>query len=479
MIAATLPGGLTLPGLVRTLRQVGPTVLLLAGIAALSVAGISAARLLFIAGCAAVAWDALRQGARAHYAVSFVLFCTAPFLRRLVDVYAGYEASGLMLSGPMLAILVPVPRLVTQTGFEPALRPFVLAAACAFYATVLTLADGSFTLAASGALKWFAPILYGMWLFGEARRDPELIEPAVRVLMLLMPVLGIYGFVQYLDPPVWDRYWMNYTTIASIGQPEPFMVRVFSTMNAPAGYATFTAAALLLFGFRRARLGLLLAAAPSVLGLLLSLYRTAWVALAIGLIAGLLHPRTRGRSALMLAAVVVLGAAAMVLTPAGEMFAERLQTLGSVGEDESGQERLAEYSALLQADGGTLLGHGFENTDVMQAGALALDGQLVVSWFTMGLVVGLLCVTAVCWAGVQAVGAAWRSPSLSGVAISLVMVGALAQVPLATVSSSEIGFLFWSLAAVGAAMRVGSRPAVRHHPGARSWPKLLNTSADA
>ena len=46
---------------------------------------------------------------------------------------------------------------------------------------------------------------------------------------------GLYGFLQYLDPPIWDRYWMAYTTIASIGQPEPYMVRVFSTLNAPAG----------------------------------------------------------------------------------------------------------------------------------------------------------------------------------------------------------------------------------------------------
>lgn len=468
-----------------SLRRFGPTAALVIGTLALGAAGISVARPVFIAGCAAVAFDALRFGARTHFPVSIVLFCLAPFLRRAVDAFVGYDPSGIMISGPLIAILAPAPLLLTSWAerrrLEPAWRPFLLAAACGCYAVVLTMFNGSLVQAASGGLKWVTPCIYGMWLHGQARRETGVLEAGVRTLLWLIPLLGVYGAAQYLNPPLWDRYWMTYTTIASIGQPEPFMVRVFSTMNAPAGYATFTATALLLFGFRKARWSLLLAAAPSVLGLLLSLYRTAWIALVVGLAASLLHRRTRERAATLFIAGAALVLAAVSLTPAGETLGERLSTLGTLSNDASGQERLSQYGMLLQSDGGTLLGHGFDSTDVMQAGALALDGQLIVSWYTMGLVVGLVCVAAVCWAGLQAIGRAWRSDTVAGTALAAALVGVLAQLPLAVISSSETGFLFWSLAALGAAMpgrggprHVGDQSALQRPGGQRDQlPALL------
>ena len=145
--------------------------------------------------------------------------------------------------------------------------------------------------------------------------------------MLMLPILGLYGFYQYVDPPIWDRYWMTYTTIASIGQPEPFMVRVFSTMNAPAGYATFTAAALLLFGFRRARLGPAAGGGAVDAGAAAVMYRTAWIALAVGLLLGLFHPRTRRAGGDAAGRGAGLLAAATSFTPAGEIFEQRLQIL--------------------------------------------------------------------------------------------------------------------------------------------------------
>ena len=270
--------------------------------------------------------------------------------------------------------------------------------------------------------------------------------------MILAPALGIYGFLQYVDPPVWDRFWMTYTSIASIGQPEPFMVRVFSTMNAPAGYATFTAVALLLFGFGRARLSLLVAAAPSVLGLMLSMYRTAWIALAIGMLFGLFHRRTVRRAAILLFAVPILGAAVVLFSPAGDALSERLGSFGAVSDDSSGLERLCEYAELLNTDGGTLIGNGFGSTDVMQAGALAQDGQFVVSWYAMGLVVGIVSVASILWVAVLAIRGAWRSDTLEGIAVAGIVAGMVVQLPLAVISASEVGFLFWSLAAIGASL---------------------------
>ena len=455
MSATTAPRGMVdlWPGV----RRYGPLVALILVTAGLGAAGLSVARPIFIVGCVLVAWDAMRFGAATNFAVCFVMFCLAPFLRRLVDVHAGYEASGLMISGPLLAIMVPAPwLLISLTGgrtVDAALRPFFIVCACGFYGTVLTIIGGDLTQAVSGAVKWLGPPIYGMWLYGKAQHEDRLTETVALVSVVLLPILGLYGFWQYVDPPIWDRFWMTYTVIASIGQPEPFMVRVFSTMNAPAGYATFTAAGLLLFGFRRARLTAVLAAAPSVLGLMLSMYRTAWIGLAVGVVVGLFHPQTWRRAAILLITVPILGAAAIAFTPAGEALQERLRTFGSVTEDSSGLERLSEYSDLLNADGGTLVGHGFGTVDVMQAGSKALDGQFIVSWFTFGLILGIISTVAVIWAGVQGARSAWRTGTLSGMTAAAVLLSLLIQLPLATISSSEIGFLFWSFAAIGAATR--------------------------
>ncbi len=438
------------------LRRAGPITLLLAVTLVLGLAGQGAARPVFILGSVIVMGDLLRFGASAHFSSSLVLFCLAPFLRRIVDVSAGYDPSGIMISGPLLGLLVVIPRLMARLSdgrrLDQALWPFLFAGGCVLYATVLTMAGGNMTQAASGALKWIAPIAYGTWLYGEAGRAPGLVRAASRTVMLLAPALGLYGFLQYVDPPVWDRFWMTYTSIASIGQPEPFMVRVFSTMNAPAGYATFTAAALLLFGFGRARFSLLIAAAPSVLGLMLSMYRTAWIALAIGMVFGLFHRLTVRRAAMLLVAVPILGAAVVLFSPAGDALSERLGTFGAVSDDASGQERLGEYAELLGTDGGTLIGNGFSSTDVMQAGAMAQDGQFVVSWYSMGLVVGIVSVASLLWVSVLAIRGAWRSDTLEGIAVAGIVAGMMVQMPLAVISASETGFLFWSFAAIGASL---------------------------
>ena len=438
------------------LRRAAPITLLLLVTLGLGLAGQGAARPVFVFGAAVVAWDLLRFGASAHFSASLVLFCVAPFLRRVVDVSAGYDPSGIMISGPLLALLVVAPRVIARLSdgrrLDPALWPFIVAAACLLYAMVLTMVQGDLPAAVSGALRWGAPLTYGFWLYGEAGRDPLLVRAAARVSMILAPALGVYGLLQYVDPPVWDRFWMVNTSIASIGQPEPYQVRVFSMMSAPAGYATFTAAALLLLGFGRSRWALVLAAAPSMLGLMLSMYRAAWTALALGLLLGLCHGRTVRRAAILLGAVALLAAAIVLLTPAGEAGGERSSPYGSTASDASGQERLAGYAELLDADGGTLWGNGFGSTDVMRAGASAQDGQLLVTWFLMGLIVGIIEVSALLWIAFLGIRGAWRNDTLEGVAVAGIIAGMLVQSPLAAVSAGEIGFLFWSFAAIGAAL---------------------------
>jgi hypothetical protein len=219
-------------------------------------------------------------------------------------------------------------------------------------------------------------------------------------------------------------------------------------MNGPASYATFTAAGLLLVGFLRP--GWQAAAMlPAALGLLLSLYRTSWITLAVGVLFCMAFQPTRNRALLTAIAIVGAALAAVVYTPFGDVITSRFETLGSVSEDSSGNERLEEFATLWNAPDSTVMGLGFTITDVGVAGAMPIDGQIIASWVTMGIPVGLICLSAYVWVGLRATSAAWRMATREGVVLgSLAFSALLIQMPLTGVASGEVSALFWMLIAM-------------------------------
>ena len=86
-----------LAGIVRT-RGVdfSPLIVLVAGVGVLGQAGVSAARYWFLLGCPIVGYYARRSGPAVHLQTILILFCVAPFLRRLVDFSTGFEPDALM-----------------------------------------------------------------------------------------------------------------------------------------------------------------------------------------------------------------------------------------------------------------------------------------------------------------------------------------------------------------------------------------------
>jgi len=435
----------------RSWRLPGWAAALLVLLGTLAVSGPlgGSSRLLFVIGCGAVGWYAWRQRPGDHLQAALILFVFAPFVRRIVDLSAGYDQLGLMLIGPLLAILAPavaLPRLLEQRTVPARwLWPLGIVAGCVMYAGMLSLIQADWTNAASGPLKWLAPVLYAAVLMLSTDRA-ELIEAATQAFRIILPVLGLYAIYQYVDPPAWDRYWMEFAPIISIGQPVPYGVRVFSTMNAPAAYASFTAAGLLLIALSRRPWPALLAALPAVLGLLLSMYRTAWISLAVGLMFCLLFAQTRRRAGLILAGIVVAVMLAAALTPFGDVVADRLSSLGLGTEDGSAQERLGEFLTLWNQPDSSVFGTGFTITDVGSAGAMPVDGMIIACWLAMGIVVGGFCLAALAWAIGNALTTAFTDSAPEAVLVGALALGALVQAPLANITSGENGFLFWTFA---------------------------------
>ena len=425
-------------------------VLILIGTAALGPSLGSLSRPGFVIGCGVVGWLAWRRGPAPHLQAALVLFAFAPLVRRTVDLQIGYDQLGLMLIGPLLAIVVPaldLPQLLERRAVpQHWIWPLGVVAASVVYAGILSMAQGDWNNAASGMLKWLAPLLYAATLMIVAGRK-ELVEAATSAFAFILPILGIYAVYQYVAPLNWDIFWMRYAPIPSIGQPLPYEVRVFATMNSPASFATFTAIGLFLIAFSK-RPWLALPALPAALGLLLSLYRTAWLSLAISILFCLMFSATRRRAGIILVGIGIALLLAVLLTPFGDVVADRLSTLGEGSQDGSAQERLEEFVTLWNLPDSSLFGSGFTITDVGAAGAMPVDGMIIACWLSMGIVVGAFCLTALFWAIGNAIAMAWTDPSPDAIVIGALALGAFLQLPLAAIASGENGFFFWTFAAL-------------------------------
>jgi hypothetical protein len=409
-------------------------------------------RPLFIAGCFIVGWHAWSRSPEFHLQVAIALFSFTPFLRRVVDHHLGFDHGATMIAGPLIAILPPCFALrdLVRSDYRDGRIgiPILIFAICVAYCVILTLARGEWSQALSGTLKWGAPPMYALALYLRGNSASRLLGASAAAFIFILPVTGLYGIYQYIDPPLWDRYWLALAPITSAGQPLPYEVRTFSTMHGPASFATFTAFGLLLVYFSRPTWIVRLLMVPAALALLLSLYRTVWLSLSASLIFCLLFTSTRKNAigaTLLLGVVVMIG---LVYMPFGDVIAERLSTLASASSDSSGEERMYEYWTLWNQTNGGLIGSGFSPGDTAVAGTLAVDGMIAACWSAMGIVAGMLCLASVIWVIGVGVRAALTAKSVASTILGAIACGWLVQLPLATITSGELGFLFWAFASL-------------------------------
>jgi hypothetical protein len=269
--------------------------------------------------------------------------------------------------------------------------------------------------------------------------------------------MGLYGVEQFLDPAPWDRYWMIYSEMGSIGTPEPFGVRVFSTMNSPASFASFLVAGLLIFCFTRKGYVAAGVGVTAALALMLSQYRTAWIAMGIGLVMGALYPRTRAKAT----GIAVVGVVAAILAATaggqiGDIISQRFETLQSGAQDGSAVERLSEYRDLYAMTEQYVWGKGLRMLQGDIPGLVALDGTIISVYLVMGILVGTVFLACLIWATIVAVGRVAYNDSPMRIATAAVVLGLCLMMPLEGITAGEFGFLFWTFTAIA----IASKPEV-------------------
>jgi hypothetical protein len=388
-----------------------------------------------------------------------VLFAFSPYLRRIVDYGCGFEVHGYMLTGPLLAALLPTTGLpaavmATRGYLVGRLSPYLLAVVCLGYAAWLPVLNGDYVSAVTGFGKSASVLLYGCWLLAKAEDPQQVIRQGARAFAVVMPIVGIYGIMQYFNPLPADSYWMTATAMSSIGSPEPEQVRVFSTMNSPASLANFLVFGLTLVGFVGSRWNLLICFGPGTVALLLSQSRTAWLALAASIIYTLFYSTTKLRSLILVIALASAAIFAITFTPFGDTISNRLETISdSPSQDGSAQARLDQLVFIFGHLDNYLLGSGtgWQNgtgVEYSSQSTGAYDGMIVSSISAMGIFFGLMFVLSTIWAGLQGLlRVTYRVPVEFVIAAGLIA-GQLITIPLVNPTSGEFGIFFWAVVAI-------------------------------
>lgn len=396
-------------------------------------------------------------GRRGTAYVEFLLWVwlLTPGLRRIVDLHAGWDPlSPVMLAAP-LASLAALPAILRGR------RRVHGDARAAFLVTLLALAYGllvgvvrSTSLAAplAALLTWAPPIVSGLYVATVGPSKDAMARLLTRLAVGAALALGGYALVQWATVPDWDGFWMANAPMASIGRPEPMEVRVFSTLNSPGPFASVIAALLVVLLGTRSRLRLP-AAVLAVVALGLSLVRSAWLGLAVAVVAVVSGPRSRSLRRTLL--LVALPAAALLMAggPVAEAVNERISASVEEGDrDLSLLERADLYAEMGPQVVRDLVGQGLGATGVStkvgndgDLGELGnLDSGLLEYLYVFGMPVGLAALVATT-AGVLGAWRRGRRGTELDKACAAAALGIFVQLPFGNALVSVSGLFFWLL----------------------------------
>lgn len=319
------------------------------------------------------------------------LWFVTPWLRRVIDYRNGWDGSGLILTAPFLVTLITfitfvqyLPRSYRMGGL-----PLVIASLGVIYGLLVGLIKNPLVVSLRSLLDWFTPIVFGFHMFVNWRNYPKYRQTLQTTFTWGLLITGIYGIVQYLVAPEWDRFWIVQTKLVTNGIPEPLGIRVFSTMNSPGPFANVLLAGLLILlttdNFLR-----IPASAVAYLSFLLSLVRSAWLGWFIGLLSLLssLKPRLQMQLFITIAVMALCVVPLTTIEPFAEIINARIESFTNLKGDTSFNERAALYERNVNLAFSSGLGNGIGSKFfVNEKGLLqelTLDSGVLEVFFTLG-----------------------------------------------------------------------------------------------
>jgi len=396
--------------------------------------------------------------------VSFVmwLWFLSPWLRRMVDFRTEFVATSPLLLAPVLATGIAGWTMLTRTRSlsRPGAIPFICAMAGIAYGTVIGVFHFQLVDIAQALVNWVPPILFGFFLYERRDLYTQFRRVIERTFLYGVLVMGAYGVYQFFLLPEWDSSWMKAMLTGSFGEALPLHVRVFSTMNAPAPFATYIMAGLLMmFSMERSWLRIP-AALLGFFSFLLTTNRASWIGFLVGLIYLAMHLGMRQRIKLIAMALgcgVLLATISMVPAVNDVLFA-RFQSMLDPKNDVSYQARIdghkLAFAQIAQEPGGEGMGTMDVNHNVSKRDSSIgpHDSTILEFLFSLGFAGTFIYFGGLAFAGYRLFGGSRvRDPfTISMIAITL---SYFAQAILNSIMIGVLGFVVWLSIAMALAAR--------------------------
>jgi len=436
-------------------------------------------------GCLVVAIVAYARSPATYLAFTWWTWMLTPLLRRMFDLRYGFHPTSSILLGPLLATSVAALTIVRRRRMlrSSAYVPFTIAVMALSYAFLIGIIRQSPTAAAYEMLTWIAPLFFGLHLALEWRQFPRLSETLLSCVLYALVVVSVYGIIQFASPPMWDRSWVVNAEMQSVGAPLPFVIRVFSTLNAPGPFSIMLVFSLLL-GVAAPQRWKAFPLAIGLVALVLTKGRSAWGAFFLGaLVLQFRQPiRSLPRQWMALAAPVLTQPRVMAV------LTGRAASLTNVSGDQSFQARVLMTREALTAIGTNPVGMGlgkFGGASKLLSGAkfgAALDSGPLEIFDLMGWVGGMLfmmALVAIILPIARARRFAYEPVTAAALATAVALLGASI---FGNIFTSVSGFFFWvaiGTATAGRTYATATELAARFATTAPAGPPLTEQRTSA
>jgi hypothetical protein len=399
------------------------------------------------------AWCLQRKFPSYYVGLVCWLFFLIPMLRRMVEYHLQANSAAFIMASPFLACWAGLGALRGRGSAlrTAALRTWLFVAIALLYGTAIGLFQNPIGAVLQDVLGWSSPMCFAVYLYVQREHARALLASFKANMMAGAIVMGFYGLWQFFFITPWDTFWMQSTTLTSIGSPEMMQVRVFSTMNTPQPLADFLLCGLFFSLMAKGRLRFI-ATPLSILIVGLSISRSAWVCGAIGLVLLSLQISARQRVRLVasVAACLLVLLLAFQLPGIGDTLSRRISSFNGLHQDGSVNERLANQQQAITAFEDSPFGRGMGidarndqisgNYGVPKVTFVIGDNGIEAALLSFGWFGSLIFITG--FGG--AIITAWRrsrDPEL--VPLKVLLLSLAVQMPVLHVFAGATGFLIW------------------------------------
>jgi hypothetical protein len=419
----------------------------------------------FPIGAAMLAYVLYRRAPVTYVSFVWWLWFLSPFIRRIVDFRSGWvDPSPILLAAPLASLAcLPTLKKHQELLWQPSARPFLLALAGTLYGVGIGLLRSPARTVAVDALSWLTPLVFGFHCYCVLRNQEDFARYASAIGSTFRwgaLLVGAYGVVQFVTAPGWDCLWMTESQMTSIGTPEPFAIRVFSTMNAPGPLGFMLAAALVLLITQTGWIAKI-ASTFGYLALALSSARSAWLVWLVAV--AILGVRNKKYLASLIVTAALIGVCFVSLPEMGvinQSIQTRIQTFQNMQDDQSYLDRREGFSRMVEKVVAQPLGEGI--------GSVAGDDQIgehdnafIELFLSLGWFGALAYLSALVLTARHVLRSRFGSAGLV-YAANGIFVGMLCALCLGSVMLSSPGIVLWSCIAISLAFV----PATKHKDAA-------------